>query len=217
MKYCFNGIFVPKKFDPLNIDVLCASLVPGRSKVLEIGCADGFLGEYLIKVKKCQVTGVEMDKEAGERAGKRGLKTIIGNIQTEEMIEKVRNLGKFDVVLATAVIEHLSDPWKALKMWKDFLNDKGVLIVSTSNIAHWSSRIKLITGKFEYEEYGIFDNTHLRFFTIDSFRQLIEKSGYKVEYFGIDPIGGGLPKISKFLAKFLPGLFAYQMVIKAVK
>ncbi len=91
----------------------------------------------------------------------------------------------------------------------------GFLIISTSNVAHWSIRLSLLMGKFDYREYGILDNTHLRFFTTETFKKLVADCGYKIEYFSIDPVGGGLPRISKVLSKLWPNLFAYQMLIKA--
>lgn len=215
MKYFSKDKFIPEKLDPLNIDVLSVSFIPKSSKVLEIGCADGFKGEYLINLKKCQVIGVEKDPQASKTAKDRGLTVITGDIEDEKVISEVKSKGKFDVLLATAVIEHLADPWQALKVWQDFLKADGILVISTSNILHWSARLKFLFGKFDYEDYGLLDNTHLRFFTYDSFSKLIEDCGFKVLEYKIDPVGGGLPKLSKALSNFFPGLFAYQMVIKA--
>ncbi|MGB9637633.1 MAG: methionine biosynthesis protein MetW, partial [Microgenomates group bacterium] len=77
MKYFYHGKFEPEKLPKLNIDRQTVFLVPDNSTVLEIGCADGFMGEYLIKKKGCLVVGVEKDSEAAKRAEKRGLKMIV--------------------------------------------------------------------------------------------------------------------------------------------
>ncbi len=215
MKYFFEGKFNPKDFHPLNVDVQSIALVPAKSRVLEIGCADGFLGEYLKKEKKCEVLGVEIDAEAVKKATSRTIEAICGDVENEKIVKKIDNLGKFDVVLALAVIEHLKDPKKALQKWQNFLKKDGRLIISTSNIANWSARLKILHGNFTYEDYGLFDRTHLHFFTLNSFKKLIEESGYLIKDLKIDPVGGGMPKVSLILAKFMPNLFAYQMVIKA--
>lgn len=214
MKYFYRGVFNLSKLHPLNIDVQSVSQIPFRSRVLEIGCADGFMGEYLIKKRKCQVIGLEIDKEAAKKAISRGLKVVKGDIEEEKSLETLAKESKFDVILASSVIEHLKNPWLALKKWKKFLKKDGFLVVTTPNIAHLTTRLKILFGKFDYEDFGIFDNTHLRFFTIKTFQNLIKSSGYKIEFFGIDPVGGGHPKISRVLAHFFPGLFAYQMIIK---
>ena len=218
MKYGKNiNKFNPGKLHRLNIDRLTISLIPEGSKVLEIGCATGFMGEYLIKEKRCEVYGVEMGGDEAREARKKLTDVIIGDIENKETIKKIKTLGKFDVILASALIEHLKDPWRALTSWKTFLKKNGLLIISTSNIAHWSVRQQILKGNFNYQEYGILDNTHLRFFTTKSFRKLVNDCGYRLEYFGIDPVGGGYPKLSFLGSKLFPNIFAYQMVIKARK
>ena len=124
---------------------------------------------------------------------------------------------KFQVILCTSVIEHLKDPGKALRNWRSFLSNEGLLIVSTPNIGHFSARIEILLGNFPSHDYGIFDENHLHFFTLKSFQRLIKKNGFNLEHLGIDPIGGRWPKISRFLSLFFPGLFAYQIIIKAKK
>jgi len=209
-----------KKFDPLslhslNIDRQSISKILSDSRVLEIGCATGFMGKYLKNKKNCMVVGVELGIEEAKEAKKVLDDVILGDIESQETLKKISKLGKFDVVFASALIEHLKDPWKSLSEWKSFLKPDGVLIITTSNIAHWSQRINFIQGKFEYQKYGILDNTHLRFFTTQTFRELVKDSGYQIKDFYIDPVGGGYPKISLLGSKFLPNLFAYQMGIVA--
>lgn len=213
LKYGRDITFNPEKLNPLSIDRQSMFLVPNNSKVLEIGCATGFMGEYLRKKKKCNVVGVETGRDEAKVAKKRLDRVIEGDIEDQEVLDSIKE--KFDIVFASAIIEHLKDPWTALKNWKKFLKLDGFLIVTTSNIAHWSSRFDLLLGRFDYQEYGILDSTHLRFFTTTTFKKLVADSGYKIEYFSIDPVGGGFPRISKILSKFFPKLFAYQMLIKA--
>lgn len=205
----------PEKLELLNIDRQSSALVPNGTRVLEIGCATGFLGNYLIKKKYCQVIGVELGKEEGKIAAKYLQKVVHGDIEDVRTIAQIKKLGKFDVVYASALIEHLKDPWKALRTWRSFLKRDGQLIITTSNIAHWSMRLKMLRGDFTYQKYGILDNTHLRFFTTKTFPQLVEDTGFSMTYFSIDPVGGGYPRISRFLSKFFPNMFAYQMLIQA--
>ncbi len=218
MKYGINtSVFRPEKLSKHNIDRISTGLIPKNSKILEIGCATGFMGEYFIAKKNCKVYGVELGKDEAEIAKTKLTKVIVGDIENKETISKVKKLGKFDVIFATALIEHLKDPWSALSVWKTWLNPGGCIILSTSNIAHWSTRLKILKGEFNYSEYGILDNTHLHLFTVSSFKKIIEDSGLVIDFFGIDAEGGGYPKISMLGSKFLPNLFAYQMVIKAHK
>lgn len=215
LKYGKNIVFKPDLLNPAHIDRQSVLLFSNNSRVLEIGCATGFMGEFLIMHKECHVVGVEIGKEEAVQARKKLHKVIGGNIEDEKTIQRIKALNKFDVIFASAVIEHLKDPWSALRNWKSFLKKNGFLVITTSNIAHWSIRLQLLTGKFNYQEYGILDNTHLHFFTMETFKKLVTDCGYKIEYFSIDPVGGGIPRISKILSKFWPNLFAYQMLIKA--
>lgn len=198
--------------DPLSIDRQSLSLVPSKSSVLDIGCATGFLGGYLIKEKECYVVGVEKEKEEAKEAKKRLNKVIEGDIEDEKIY---KTLGKFDVVFASAVIEHLHNPGKSLESWKKLLKNNGILILTTSNICHWSMRLEVLKGNFNYKDYGILDSTHLHFYTVKTFKKLLVAAGYKIEFFGIDSVGGGFPKISRFMSKFFPNLFTYQILIKA--
>lgn len=213
LKYGKNIHFNPQKLDPLNVDRQTAELIPNNSKVLDIGCATGFLGEYLIKHKRCTVDGVDLGMDEAREAKKKLRNVYVGDIEKKETIEKITE--KYNAINASAIIEHLKDPWTALKTWKKFLKKDGYIIISTSNIAHFSTRLSLIRGKFEYEEYGILDNTHLRFFTYESFQKLLIDCGYTIDSVQIDAVGGGYPRISKILSRFFPNMFAYQTVIKA--
>ena len=197
----------------LAIDRQTIDLISSGSRVLDIGCATGFMGEYLKKEKNCTVIGVELGHDEALQAKKVLDGVVIGNAEDPITFKKIK--GKFNVIVASAVIEHLKDPWGALRLWRSLLAKNGVLIVTTSNITHWSTRISILKGEFNYKDYGILDSTHLRFFNTKTFPKLVKDSGYIVAKFSIDPVGGGFPRISLLLSKLFPNLFAYQMLILA--
>lgn len=215
MKYGKNKIFKLEKLHSQNIDRLSTGFVPPESSVLEIGCATGFMGAYLINKKKCKVVGVEKFPDEAKEAKKVLTKVIQGDIEDNDTLKKISKEGNFDVILASAIIQHLVDPHKALKSWKKFFKKNGRLVITGSNITHWSMRKKVLFGEFEYQEYGLLDNTHLHFFTPKTFKKLITDAGYTIEDYKIDSVGGGFPKVSLLLSKFFPNLFTYQMVIEA--
>jgi methionine biosynthesis protein MetW len=163
-------------------------MIPAGKRVLEIGCATGNLSEYLIQEKNCSVTAVEADAAQAAVARERGLTVIHGyadhpRIQ-DEIDDYVRLHTPFDVVFMSQVIEHIADPWAMLVKIRDWIGRDGVLVVSTCNIAHWKCRFRLLAGKWEYEEYGIMDRDHLRFFTLHSFARLLEECGYQIQESG---------------------------------
>ena len=178
-------------FDSLhqnNIDRIQLAMVPAKSHVLEIGCATGYMTEYLARDKQCRVLGIEPVQEQAELARQRGLEVITGLIDAPDILGQLlahtQKHGLFEAIFMSQVIEHIADPATTLRALKGLLNPGGHLIISTCSIVHWKCRLQILLGRWEYEDYGIFDRTHLRFFTIKSFRQLLEESGYTVVDFG---------------------------------
>jgi methionine biosynthesis protein MetW len=170
-----------------NIDRIQLQMIPANSRVLEIGCATGYMSEYLIKEKGCQVLGIEPVAEQAEAAIARGLDVKTGTVDSPtiqtDLDQEVKRHGPFDVLFMSQVIEHIAEPEVILTRMKDWLSPTGVLIISTCNVAHWKCRFRLLGGKWKYEEYGVFDKTHLRFFTITSFQEMLLHCGYTINDF----------------------------------
>src|SRR5207248_2616993 len=72
---------------------------------------------------------------------------------------------RFDAILFADVLEHLRDPAALLKRVRPLVAENGVVIASIPNVAHASVRLALLGGSFRYREWGLLDETHLRFFT----------------------------------------------------
>src|SRR5258708_32556232 len=98
LKYGNNIIFNPDKLEPLNIDRQSAARIPEGERVLEIGCATGFVGKYLINKKHCEVVGVELGKDEAQAAAKILQKVIRGAIQDEKPVAQLKTLCKVDEV-----------------------------------------------------------------------------------------------------------------------
>lgn len=167
-----------------NIDRIQLALIPPGSRILEIGCGTGHLSEYLVREQGCSVLGVELEPAQAEVAAGRGFPVFAGSITDPALQARldgyVAGSQPFAVVFMSQVIEHLAEPEAVLARIKDWLASDGVLIISTCNIAHWRCRLRLLRGKWEYEDYGIFDRGHLRFFTPRSFARLLEDCGYEI-------------------------------------
>ena len=206
IKYFHSGPFIPSKMRRDNIDRLSTALVPLRSKVLELGCATGFMSQYFQRRLNCQVVGVDINPAAKP--------DIAGDLNLKSTWEKIKAKGKFDVVFASAIIEHLIDPETALQLIKLVLKPKGKLIITTSNIAHWRQRLKLLIGHWDYTDYGTLDRTHLKFYTYDTFQQLIIQTGFTLKTIKIDPAGG--IKYFNWIAKYFPNFYAHQICIEAI-
>lgn len=177
-------------FDSLhanNLDRLQLSMVPANSHLLEVGCATGHTSEYFTREKQCRVLAVEANEDQADVARKRGVKVVTGFIDDPAVHNSLdtytREQGLFQVIFMSQVIEHIGDPATTLRDLKRWLHPEGCLVISTCSIVHWTCRLKILFGKWEYEDYGIFDRTHLRFFTIKSFAELLEECGYRATDF----------------------------------
>ena len=84
----------------------------------------------------------------------------------------------FDYVITADVLEHLVDPWRVVANIRPHLKDGGKVIASIPNIMHVSVMRDLLNGRFRYQEAGILDRTHLRFFTLNEIDSLFAGAGY---------------------------------------
>jgi cyclopropane fatty-acyl-phospholipid synthase-like methyltransferase len=189
VKYDYKD-FDPERLKENDIDRIQMAMVPPKSRVLEIGCATGFMSTYMRGRLGCTVVGVEYDAEQAERAKEHCDLLFSGGIDDPALQSRldavVAESGRFDAVLMSQVVEHVAYCQPVLeKIRKDWLAKDGALILSTVNIAHWSSRLRLLKGKWEYEEYGLFDRGHLRFFTPDSLKKDLEAAGFQVAQEGL--------------------------------
>lgn len=173
-----------------NIDKIQLDMIPAGSRVLEIGCATGFMGEYLVREKGCTFFGIEADDRQCAEAKKRGLHVVSGYMEDgaiQKQIEaEIEAHGPFQVIFMSQVIEHIAEPDKSLTLVRKWMWPECRLVISTCSIAHWRCRLKLFFGKWQYEEYGVFDRTHLRFFTITSFKDLLLQCGFTPVDFGYE-------------------------------
>jgi 2-polyprenyl-3-methyl-5-hydroxy-6-metoxy-1,4-benzoquinol methylase len=208
-----------KLHKPYSIFAKIYGLIPDGSEVLDVGCHTGRFGACL-KEKGCRVTGIELDGDAAERA-----KLALDDVRwaNAEDPATFKELEKcYDVILFVDVLEHCRRPEEVLKAAQTVLAPHGFVVASIPNIANWWVRKNLLLGRFEYEPIGIMDETHLRFYTIATARKLFHNAGYIVEvmehrysfpFFRIRKFFGGM--LARVIGPRLPGLFSYQMVIKA--
>jgi 2-polyprenyl-3-methyl-5-hydroxy-6-metoxy-1,4-benzoquinol methylase len=158
--------------------------------VLEVGCSSGAFGA-LLKTSRpdCEVWGIEPNSNASQLASTRLDKAICGTFRAG--IPELEN-RLFDCIVFNDVLEHVPDPEQILVDSKQYLTPDGLVIASVPNILHFYQIWKiLIEQDWRYEDSGIMDHTHLRFFTKKSVVRLFEICGYKiVRIQGINPSYG---------------------------
>ena len=152
-------------------------MIPEKAqKVLEIGCAAG--GFRLNFPDQVEYWGVEPVREAAEQARQRNIKVLCG---TYDEVREQLPAAYFDVVVCNDVIEHVPDPEAFLASLKGKLAPNGILVGSIPNVRFWGNLINLLVRRdWKYEESGVLDRTHLRFFTAKSFRRLMHGTGFEL-------------------------------------
>ena len=149
----------------------------GVKHVLDVGCSSGVFGNTIKKNVGCQVWGIEPDKRAADKA-----KLVLDEVFNTIFDEHVDLHGqKFDCIFFNDVLEHLVNPFDALELCKKLLTKEGVIISSIPNIRFFDAVYHIVVQKdFKYEGAGIFDKTHLRFFTKKSIKRMFTQAGYKL-------------------------------------
>ncbi len=158
-----------------NSHTMMLELIGSNKRVLDVGCASGYLAEAL-KQRGCEVSGVDADADLAELARPHLEKVIVADVEACDLVE-VFGAGSFDVIVFGDVLEHLRDPLPVLRQARPLLAEGGTVVASVPNIAHGSIRLALLQGRFEYQPTGLLDNTHLRFFTLDTLEQLLRDAG----------------------------------------
>ena len=156
--------------NPNNSHTLMVELVGGTKRVLDVGCATGYLAQALTE-RGCTVSGVEFDEKAAEEARPHLDRLVIGDIEELDLAEAFGD-DRFDVIVFGDVLEHLRDPVPVLRSARKLLADRGSVVASIPNIAHGSVRLALMAGRFDYQALGLLDSTHVRFFTRSSIEDL---------------------------------------------
>lgn len=221
-KYHLDDVFNPAAAHPDDAHSLLMRLIPRDSAVLELGCASGYLSGYMEQALGCRVTGLEADPAATAIAATRCTQVFTVDLDAPDALKDAATGAPYDVLLAAAVLEHLKHPQRLLEQARALLKPGARVIVSLPNVAHWSIRLQLLRGRFDYQDYGVMDRTHLHLYTLDTGRALLEDAGCRVEAVYI--AGSGLQNLLNALTRPLgwrpapliaPGLLAYELIYVA--
>ena len=203
-------------------DVLRLLEASDAARVLDVGCATGELGYAIKKKFSSEVAGIEKDPHMAEKARQRLDLVVEGDVEEMDLASRFSE-WYFTCLVFADTLEHLKDPLGVLRKASSCLCDGGAVIASIPNISHYSAAINLVfRTRWPANERGLFDRTHLRFFTIKSIRELFREAGLTVtgirRVYRIIERPHGLNKIAKYLSYILPRhLLTFQYLVKARK
>jgi methionine biosynthesis protein MetW len=141
-------------------------------RVLDLGCATGTTGAALKQRQAVEVVGVEREPEYAREAATRLDRVVTADLEALDSAD----LGRFDALIAADVLEHLVDPWTTLRRCAEALTPGGTAVVSLPNVGHWSTYAHLLRGSWPRKPEGIFDATHLRWFTLRDAQALLAQA-----------------------------------------
>jgi SAM-dependent methyltransferase len=141
-------------------------------RVLDLGCATGATGAALKARQPAEVVGIELEPEYAREAAR-----VLDRVIEGDVAAPPNDLGRFDALIAADILEHLTDPWTTLRAYAALLDPGATAVVSLPNVAHWSTYAALVRGSWPRRPEGIFDATHLRWFTLRDARDLLTQAG----------------------------------------
>ena len=157
-----------------------AVVEPKGKRILDIGCAAGAMGAAMLEAGATEVVGVEVVPDAARRA--REKLTAVYGVDLETCPELPYPDGHFDVITFADVLEHLRDPVAVLRHLRRYVKDDGAIVCSIPNVRHESVLLPLLfNGTFKYEDAGILDRTHLRFFTLQEIYGFMRETGFEMQ------------------------------------
>jgi 2-polyprenyl-3-methyl-5-hydroxy-6-metoxy-1,4-benzoquinol methylase len=154
------------------------AFVPENARrILELGCSKGVFGEQVKARQPVEYVGIDGDADCVAAAGTRLDRALRIDLDGDWPSD----LGSFDCIVCNDVLEHLRDPWSAVRRLRDLLVPGGCVVASIPNVRHFEVvKELLLHRRWRYTASGVLDRTHLRFFTESTVRALFEQGGLEV-------------------------------------
>jgi len=189
-------------------------------RVLDIGCAGGYLAEILAQ-RGYSVTGIDLP----DTPHSPGIGFVAADLDRGLPVLD----ASFDYIVCADVLEHLRQPERLLRECRERLAPGGALIASLPNSGHAYFRGQVLMGRFPQHDRGLFDRTHVQFYMWHGWVDLLARAGFLIETLHCSgvPVGLALPKwegsvwvralerLSYESARVWKNLFAYQFIVRA--
>jgi len=201
-------------------------MVEKNKRVLEIGAGPGSITQHMQISGNCEIVALELDEEAIIKLSPFCKKVIKADLNNPDWTNLFKKEKKFDVVVIADVLEHISNPWATLQLIPEMLNDDGYIVVSLPHIGHSAVIACLLSGDFQYGDWGLLDRTHIRFFGLKNIQTLFNEANLNIEDAEFVTVSPETSEFSshwkslnaetrKILSSYKHGNI-YQVVVKAV-
>ena len=149
------------------------------STILEFGCANGRMTQYMSEALSCHVFIVEYEKKAYNDAMRYAEKGICDDIMSYTWLDTFKDY-RFDYIIFADVLEHLYSPQEVLSNTRKLLKDNGMVLISVPNVCHNDVIARLYMNSFVYTDVGLLDDTHIRFFSEKTLGSFCKGAGYRI-------------------------------------
>ncbi len=151
-------------------------------RFLDLGAFGGEVGGE-VRPHFSHTTAVERDPDQMMPLARRYDAVVIADL--EQVAHVPRGI---DAILLADVLEHLRAPHDLLGLAAANLAPDGTIFISIPNVANLAIRLHLLLGRFEYQDRGILDRTHVRFFTRTTARRLVKSAGLRIVHEEVTPV-----------------------------
>jgi glycosyltransferase involved in cell wall biosynthesis/2-polyprenyl-3-methyl-5-hydroxy-6-metoxy-1,4-benzoquinol methylase len=221
------------RYEPSGVDLsnrnsahtLIVELTGFDKTVLEVGCSTGYLTRIL-KERGNRIIGIEVDPEAASVAAQFCEHILVGDVESLDLSATFAP-DSFDVIILGDVLEHLKWPQSVLRKLRPLLKPDGYLVVSLPNVTHGDIILHMLQGRFPYQDVGLLDVTHFRFFGPEDVARMFQETEYEIRQFETTHLEIGATELQVCLDQFpgelinalrkLPHSKTYQFLFTAAK
>jgi len=158
---------------------IIGEIVEPQSRVLDLGCGEGELLQWLVESKAVEARGVEISREKVQRAIARGVSVFQGDI--DEGLADYPD-GAFDYVILSQTLQETRHPRQVLR---EMLRVGRRAIVAFPNFGHWRVRLSMLTSgrapRTRLFPYAWHESPNIHFLTVRDFEELAAIEGYTME------------------------------------
>lgn len=192
-------------FEEVNEGVLrhvSPAMNSSRPKVLDVGCGQGSLAAAIAE-RGYEVWGIEQASYATSKAAARVHHVLDADLTDADAVRAGLGDQRFDRIVFSDVLEHVYDPLAVLRSYLDYLAPGGRVLISLPNIVNWQTRLAFLFGRFTYQDSGVMDRTHIRFFTFKTAVEMVRGAGLTEEKVDHTPliVRAALPLAKRLLSR----------------
>ena len=153
---------------------------PNARTIVEVGCSSGALAREYKKINdRCRYIGVDVMSQYIPLARRYCDSVLEMDIEAVDE-DRLRESLPGDCWIFGDTLEHLRDPWALLGRIRNVIAADGCIVACIPNAQHWSVQARLNCGEFRYEESGLMDRTHLRWFTRETILEMFQQAGFRI-------------------------------------